>query len=655
MKAKKRISLAVTLLILAGAGYGAYQYYNKPLKLTYLKATVSRGSVEAVISATGTLAATRLVPVGSRVSGAVVRMFADFNTQVKKGQLLAEIDPEPFQNALEQKQAALRSSETQRLQAQVAERRADVDVRNAQTAIATQKLAVSRAKSTLVEALRKYNLQKVSAEGGFASKDSVETAKATWEQAQLSLESAESQLLSTQASLESTIAQREVTATQKITAESQITQAQGALKDAELNLSFTKIVAPVDGVVITRKANEGETVQASMTTPQMYEIAEDLTEMHLDTNIDESDISRVQLGQVASFNVDAFPGRQFQGEVIQIRRGAVNVQNVISYTVVISVDNSDLRLFPGMTANTRIVVDRIESTLRIPSAALRFRPPAELTVVGDVGGKGGKGKGGKDGGFKDGGDSKATETPAATPAATPTSKAVSKVDQPKAKEAAKETVVAEAETGKGKRGNRNGGNGGDGSGNFGKGGGGKNFDPSQFKGKDGSFDREALRAQFAAKGVDPSQFQQRGGGGGNRGTGGNNGGGNNGGGGFRAGNFGGGAGGNRGGAGKGGADKGGAAGGRAAGNVSVNQTQTVYRLNDMMQLEALRIRTGISDGNFVALLSTNLQEGAELVTAVDGLPVSANANKGGNNQNNFNQGFPGGNNNNRGGGKNFGF
>jgi len=593
MKAK----LLVTLAVLAAAGYGGYTYFNKPAKLTFLKAQVTRGSVESVISATGTLAATRLVPVGSRVSGNVVRMYADYNTVVKKGDILAEIDPSTFQNALEQRQAALNSAETQVLQAQVAERRADVDVRNAETSIVSQKAAVARAKSQLDQAKRRYDQQKGLAD--FTTKDAIETARETYEQAQLSLESAEAQLATAQASLESVKAQREVTATQKITAASQIAQAKGALVDAELNMSFTKILAPVDGVVITRKLNEGETVQASMTAPQLYEIAEDLTDMHLDTNIDESDISRVQVGQEATFQVDAFPGQQFRGEVIQIRRGAVNVQNVISYTVVISVNNADMRLFPGMTANTRIVVDRVESTLRIPSSALRFRPPAELTVVGDVA-KGGKG------GFKNG-DAKTGGTKAAEPAPTPLP------ETSKATERAKNAATAKVDGTPGEGGGRRG------KGNFDPSQARGGFDPSQFKGKDGTIDREALRAQFQGKGgFDPSQFQGRGGRGGNGGGG----------------NGGAAVAGNRGVVG----------GGRGARGASPQQVQTVYRLNAKNEIEAVRIRTGLSDGNWVQLIGNNLEEGAELITAVDGLPTATKANPqglpGGNNKGN--QGFPGG-------------
>ncbi len=325
----------------------------------------------------------------------------------------------------------------------------------------------------------------------------------------------------------------------------------------------------------------------------------------------------MQTGQQASFTVDAYPGQTFRGEVIQIRRGAVNVQNVISYTVVISVNNADLRLFPGMTANTRIIVDRVESALRIPSSALRFRPPAELTVVGDVAGKG---KGGKNGG-KD-----ATDSKDATPQPLPDTKVAP---------AAKSTETAKAEVSKGGNGDggqgrRNRGDGGTDSakGGFGKGGG---FDPSQFKGADGQIDREALRAAFQAKGgggggnFDPSQFQGRGG---NRGGGGNGGG--------RGGNAGGGR----------ATFAAGPGSGRGRGVGAPQQVQTVYRLNAKNEIEAVRIRTGLSDGNWVQLLTNNLEEGAELITAIDGLPTATKANNnqfpGGNNKGNFGGGFPGG-------------
>lgn len=599
MKSKKpRISLYVTLGVLAAAGFGAYKYFNQPVKLTYLKAQVTRGPLESVISATGTLSATRSIPVGSRVSGNVVKMYADYNTPVKKGQLLAEIDPSTFQNTMEQRQASLESAKTQRLTAEVAERRADIDVANAQTAIKNQDAAVARAKSAEVEAKRQYDLQISLQKEGIAATDAVTRAKVAWDQAIFSTESAESQLVAAKATLEATKAQRQVVMTQSITADSAIKQAQGQLTDAELQLSFTKIPAPVDGVVIARNMNEGQTVQASTTAPQLYEIAEDLREMHVETNIDESDISRVQVGQEATFTVDAFPGQTFRGEVIQIRRAAVNVQNVISYTVVVSVQNPELKLFPGMTANTRIIVDRVQSTLRVPSSALRFRPPQELTVVGDVGG--GKGKANKDSkDSKDSGDAKDGAEKSAEP------KQTSKAED------SKETTVAENAKGRRNRADVDANADGDNA----KGGRG-NIDINQFRDKDGNIDQAKLREQFAKNGknFDPSRFKGRADGSGN-GKG------------FDPSQFG--RGGGRGGR-----------GGVGAGAAGQPQQQTVYRLNAKNEIEAVRIRTGISDGNWIQVLGNNLQEGEELITAVEGLPVTANKQ---------NTNFPGGNNQFKGG------
>jgi HlyD family secretion protein len=467
MKASKIVSLLITLGILGGAGYFGYSYLMSPGKITFLTAAVTRGNVEAAISATGTLSATLSVPVGSRVSGQVLKMYADFNTPVRKGQLLAEIDPGPFQLDLETKQASLRSAQTQILSAQVAERRANVDVANAELNIANQKAALQRAQSQVTEAKRKLDLQKSLADQGIASKDSVQSLQATYDQAVLNVASAEAQVKTADANLESVKAQREVSLSQKISAEAQVKQAEAALQNAQLNMDYTKILAPVDGVVIARNLAEGATVQASMTAPQFFEIAQDLKSMHLDVSIDESDIARIREGEDVTFTVDAYPGQTFRGDIIQIRRAATTVSGVVTYTVVIAVSNPDLKLFPGMTANTRIVTDRAENALRIPAAALRFRPP---DVVLDPSAKQ-KGKtGGKDGG-KDSG-AKAGD----------------------GKDAASDL---------------------------------KGIDPSQLKGgkegdaqAKGGFDR----SQFQGKNFDPSQFQGRGGGGRNGGGGGKGGG-----------------------------------------------------------------------------------------------------------------------------------
>jgi HlyD family secretion protein len=510
--------LGFTLLI-AALALGGFTYYTRSKKADFLKAKVQRGDLESAISATGSLAAVISVPVGSQVSGNVAAVYVDFNSVVKKGQLVAQIDPAPFQTKVDQAKANLDSARAQITNAEVGLKKADLDIANAELNVTNQKAAVVRAQSQVNDAKRKQDLQTKMFTEGVGTQDARDSAQAVYDQAVASLDSAQAQVKSAQASVESVKAQRQVAETQKVTAAAQVATADANLQNAQLDLEHTRITSPVDGVVIARNTDVGQTVQASYSVATLFTIAQDLTKMHVETNIDESDISRVQPEQEATFTVDAYPGQVFRGTVMQVRHSPTNVQNVITYTVVINVDNPDLKLFPGMTANVRLVTDHMSGVLKIPSAALRFRPPDDLLPAD-------------------------------------------------AKKATDKTV---AKNGDGK------------------------VDPSQFKGGDGKFD--------------PSQFKGRGGGGGGFGR--------------RGGPYGGG--GNRG-------------GGGTAGAPRPNQFQTVYTLDEKGQLKAERIRTGISDGNFVAMLNGNLKEGQELVTGIEGVRAGGNQNKNA-------PGFPGGNQN----------
>jgi HlyD family secretion protein len=499
-----------TLLIVALALAG-FTFYNRSKKADFLTAKVQRGDLESAISATGSLAAVVSVAVGSQVSGNIANLYADYNSVVKKGQLVAQIDPAPFQTKVDQAKANLDSAKAQITNAEVGVKKADLDIANAELNITNQKAALVRADSQVKDAKRKLTMQAKMFEDKVGTQDARDSAQAVYDQAIASYDSAVAQLKSAQANLESVKAAKEVAETQKITAAAQVATADANLQNAQLDLDHTRITSPVDGVVIARNMDVGQTVQASYSAPQLFSIAQDLSKMHVETNIDESDISRVQVDQDASFTVDAYPGQTFHGTVMQIRHSPTNVQNVITYTVVIAVDNPDMKLFPGMTANTRLVTDHLSGILKVPAAALRFRPPDDLLPA----------------------DAKNTDK----------------------------------KTGTGK---------GDGK-----------FDPSQFKGGDGKFD--------------PSQFKGRNGGGG--GGFGRNGG--------------------------GGIGRGGQGGARP-------QFQTVYTLDDKGQLKAVRIRTGISDGSFVAMLGGDLKEGDVLVTGIEGARASQSKNA---------PGFPGGNNN----------
>lgn len=275
----------------------------------FRKEKVTRGDVVATVTATGTLSAVTTVKVGSQVSGIIASLHADFNSEVKKGQLLAGLDPTPFQTSVDQRRADLE--------------RAKVELRNAE-------LVLARAKKLL--------------EAQLQAQSEYDTAKANRDGAAAAVE-----------------------------------QSTAALRQAETNLAYTRILSPIDGVVVDRQYDIGQTVAASFQAPVLFTIAQDLTKMQVLTNIDEADIGRVKEGQEASFSVDAFPDRPFRGRVSQIRLSPQTVQNVVTYPVLLDVANPELRLRPGMTANVSVPVDRREDVLRVPNAALRFRPdPADV-------------------------------------------------------------------------------------------------------------------------------------------------------------------------------------------------------------------------------------------------------------------------------------
>ena len=298
------IGILVLLALLIGVGGVAWLRSEKSPK--YRTAPVERGEITATISASGTLNAVITVQVGSQISGKIKHLYADFNSRVEKGQLIARIDPDT-------------------LEAKVNQAKADVD---------NAKVAVKDAK------IKRDSRAALFQEGGI-SQEERDSAQASYDSATARVEAA-----------------------------------LAALRAAQVDLDRSYIYAPVNGVVIARNVDVGQTVAASLQAPTLFLIAEDLNKMQVDTNVDEADISRIQVGQQVSFTVDAFPGEEFKGQVVQIRQAPIVQQNVVTYNVVVAVVNPDLKLKPGLTANVRILVDRRANTLKIPNAALRFRPPS---------------------------------------------------------------------------------------------------------------------------------------------------------------------------------------------------------------------------------------------------------------------------------------
>ncbi|HEX4910767.1 MAG TPA: efflux RND transporter periplasmic adaptor subunit [Permianibacter sp.] len=313
----------------------------------YKTATVDRGPVIRQVSVVGTLNPVATVEVGAQVSGQIVELLADFNSVVKKGQILAKLNPKQINAKIQQAEADLAiaranlsSAKAALLEAQVSQKDAERQLQRARDLSARKLLA-----ETDVEA------------------------------AALKAEQAVAQLASRSASVE--------------VAQASIRQREAALTDAQTNLEYTIIRAPVAGMVIQRKVNVGQTLVSNMQTPVLFVIAEALEHMQLEASVDEADIGVVDVGQPVSFTVDAFGEQKFAGEVASVRMVPTSVQNVVTYTVIIRVSNANQRLLPGMTANANIEIARLDDTLRVPNAALRFQPEAAETAGGNAARNGG--------------------------------------------------------------------------------------------------------------------------------------------------------------------------------------------------------------------------------------------------------------------------
>ena len=337
----------IAAAIAAGGAYGIYRYAsNKNEQPAYRLAKVEQGPIAAAVSATGTLNPVVSVLVGSQVSGQIKELFVDFNSPVKKDQVIAHIDPESFELKVRQAMADLEATKA--------------TVLTQMAGVGAQRAEVSRNEVNLADAKRDYERKQMLVEKGFISVADRDKAQAVFNAAQEQVKTARAQLAVAEA--------------QAKNAEAVVKQRESQLAQAKVDLDRTIIRAPVDGVVIKRSVDAGQTVAASLQAPELFQIAQNLREMQVEASIDEADVGRVKVDQDATFTVDSFPGRTFHGKVMQVRKAALVVQNVVTYTVVISAANPELQLLPGMTANVRITTDRRDSVLKLPNAALRFRP-----------------------------------------------------------------------------------------------------------------------------------------------------------------------------------------------------------------------------------------------------------------------------------------
>jgi HlyD family secretion protein len=378
MKAHKTWWIAAAA-ITAASVLGAWGVFGGHGDVQYRTAPVERGDVAYSVSASGNLNAVVNVQVGSQVSGNIMALYADFNTKVTKGQLVARIDPQIYQAKADQAQASLNSARSAVGTAQANLQKSIAEVSSAEAAVANARAEVDKANAGVQISKVSYDRLAALATQGVVSRQDRDNSQLTYQTAVGQLAAANAQVKAAQDNVAAAKAQVDVSRAGVASAQAQVNQDIAALKQAQADLNYTYIYAPVDGTVVSRQVDVGQTVAASLQAPTLFQIAQDLTKMQVDTNVSEADVGRVAVGQPTAFTVDAYPGRTFHGQVSSIRKAPINVQNVITYDVVITAANPDLKLFPGMTANVNVLVARHDDVLKVPNAALRYHP-AEQAV-----------------------------------------------------------------------------------------------------------------------------------------------------------------------------------------------------------------------------------------------------------------------------------
>jgi HlyD family secretion protein len=408
----------VALLLLTAGGLYWYQTKSAASAQTrYETATITRGDVRSRITATGNLQAVTQITVGSQVSGIIQSLFVDFNSRVRKGQALAQLDPSTIRAQVEQATASVnnalsalnnqqanvgnqaanvRSAEAAIVSAQAKVEAARGQLENARAGVVTAQANLRRGQADLKLAQRNESRQRELRERDLIATSELDTARtstltneATVESLRSQVNAAEAGYRSAQANVQSAQAEVEAArmradaARQQLSssraqvqgAMAQVSQAQANLRQAQVNLGFTTIRSPIDGIVLDRKVTLGQTVAAQFQAPDLFTLAQNLKQIQVQTNVDEADIGQVKPGAQATFTVDAFPERRFRGTVSEVRQAPVTVQNVVTYVVIVRTVNEDEKLKPGMTATVNIEVDSREDVLLVPNGALRFRPP----------------------------------------------------------------------------------------------------------------------------------------------------------------------------------------------------------------------------------------------------------------------------------------
>ena len=372
----KRILRLLLVAFAVGAGIWGYLLtQGQGTAPAYRLEKAERGRLVAAVSAAGNLNAVTTVQVGTQVSGQIKELHADFNSVVRKGQLIARIDPATFEAKVKQARADVEAANHTVLTQKANIERARADVRNARAALAEGKAQTARAQVVLADTKRDLARRRELFDRALISKSEHDTAQVAHDAAVTLLDAAHAKEESLAGGIDSAQAQLRVAEAMLQASRAQVDQKNAALQQMQLDLEHTTILAPVDGVVVSRAVDVGQTVAASLAAPTLFTIARDLTKMQVEANVDEADIGRIRVDGSARFTVDAFPGDTFAGRIVQVRKAAQVVQSVVTYVVIIAVDNPEGKLLPGMTANVKLIVGEKSNVLKVPNTALRFRPP----------------------------------------------------------------------------------------------------------------------------------------------------------------------------------------------------------------------------------------------------------------------------------------
>jgi HlyD family secretion protein len=336
---RRRAWLLSAVAAAAAAALTASSFLHRTAPVEYLGAKVQQGEIRDAVDSTGTVSAVITVQVGSQVSGTIAKLNADFNSRVHKGDVIALIDPQLFRGSVLQ---------------------ASADLQNARANVVAAQANVTKARAAVVQTKADYDRAVALTQMSIGTAQALDQARAAYDTAQAALAAAAANVEQARA---------------------QAAQKEAAVAVARTNLDYTVIRSPIDGIVVARNVDVGQTVAASLQAPTLYTIAQDLTQMQVYAKVDESDVGRIRLGQAVTFKVDAFPKELFHGAVSQVRMNPTTVQNVVTYDAIIDFANPRLQLFPGMTAYVTIPVATVAGAVKLPNAALRFKPPMEPEVV----------------------------------------------------------------------------------------------------------------------------------------------------------------------------------------------------------------------------------------------------------------------------------